>query len=494
MQQGKTLKIFLAIIAIFLVGVIGYMTLFLIPQNFYSPAQESQDIVTLVDDVDEVVKIDTSDWQIYVNDKFNLIVDYPSQGLIIGDCPLAPSELNGCLSLRITTNDFNFDEGIGVNTSLLVHKNSELIDATRFDGGRVDQVIIKNIKGLDWEYFYTSQVGPLEGSEIKRGISSIIKINGLTYKLSTAYFESTGKKEEVVDFFESVLSTIKFIESNDVSDWQTYRNDELKFETIYPSDFYVDSSQTPLFSRVTFLPNDEERRKKGHRFSLDFWGASPEDTLNCKEDQDDLGFVDVDGTFAAKCGFQDYGDVARNHWSVTVINEKYKINFICQSYREMGDVCDKILSNFKFIEPIDTLDWATSNREEYSISHPSSFRSPGHNENDFINYSEFNKNDISQIKIAISRLSAGKFKPDTFNQDIKNYYPNPELVPDLEEVSINDKSIKTHQVNFIGATQTVFYFFNDYNNFFYVVAVYEPGYENNKDLVDKILSTFKFIN
>ena len=208
MQQGKGLKFFLAITAVFLVGVIGYFTLFLIPQTFYSTDPEVQQSA-----------------------------------------------------------------------------NSGVIKETIRCGG------------------FAGRACP-EG----------MRCNALPSP------DAPGTCVEIPEEQEEF--------NEDDTTLLTYRNEELEFETIYPSDFYVDSSQAPIVSRVTFLPNDEERRKKGHRLGLDFWQPSTEDTLNCKEDQDDLGFVDVDGTFAAKCGFQDYGDVARNHWSVTVINEKYKINFI----------------------------------------------------------------------------------------------------------------------------------------------------------------------
>lgn len=53
------------------------------------------------------------------------------------------------------------------------------------------------------------------------------------------YVSSSGEKDVLVDFNNQILSTFKFINPADISDWQSYKNEKHKFNLSYPHDFKI---------------------------------------------------------------------------------------------------------------------------------------------------------------------------------------------------------------------------------------------------------------
>ena len=80
----------------------------------------------------------------------------------------------------------------------------------------------------------------LEGDAGCGGYVVNISVDNQTLKLR--FTDCADQKDEIENYRENIISTFKFIETNETADWKTYRNEKYKYSIKYPTklDFIKD--------------------------------------------------------------------------------------------------------------------------------------------------------------------------------------------------------------------------------------------------------------
>ncbi len=181
-------------------------------------------------------KDEMADWKIYENEKYGYEIKYPSNWNLA----------------EINKDPFNMTiwEGDGLNKD-----NIQMVEVYGFvSRGFIEGNLDYLKKRLKTEFNKMKEISITNGrgfywiNETKGGSSPSIYLVGKNHLFLMTYniFEDTENalaQSELI--FNQIISTFKFTESNEISDWKTYKNKEYGFEMKYPEDFFTEQVLQP---------------------------------------------------------------------------------------------------------------------------------------------------------------------------------------------------------------------------------------------------------
>lgn len=220
MQQGTGLKIFLAITAAFLVGVIGYFTLFLIPQNYLTSESPVVNDENKLDSQQESLPAFLG----YVSNEFGFSFNYPSDYKIVRDekesdyhvIQLEKVEDGNVVTLRLRINS-----GRAFGTDAYYVDKYYILEED--DNGKVSIESENEVP-----------IGKQREEAILR--SSYETSNGNDLKWVFKYDdEAKGLEEE----FEEILSSLVISSSVNLYESGSYKNEEFGIYVELPSEYQL---------------------------------------------------------------------------------------------------------------------------------------------------------------------------------------------------------------------------------------------------------------
>ena len=273
---------------------------------------------------------DTSNWQTYQNEEFGFEVKCPGE-LIIEEFEYVYGK---GLSINFTSGSI-LNYVVGPNFGVAGNKSVVVIDDQNYnmwcqtiEGGESCRILLDKGKEID--------------------------------------FKNLGSSDDF-ELFKKILSSFKFIEENETSDWQTYRNEEFGFEVKYPSyvsgingygkELLDEKSRIQLtFSGFDFGDLDINHTYNCRLFIRDKNSINANSIINRLEKYDwENHFVpkEIDGSNVKMIQKDGYGTIGYYFVNVYFVDDNYLYNFEISGEKYNKDTIDyfeKILSTFKFIE------------------------------------------------------------------------------------------------------------------------------------------------
>ncbi|MFH1565177.1 MAG: hypothetical protein ABIC82_05025 [bacterium] len=242
------------------VGLVNENTNANLNQNTNSNVDENQG-AGAVEDGQSGEEIDTSDWLVYRNEEYGFEVKYPGEWAV--------EEKNS---------SYNNDGVIGVFINLNQLEGFYIFPRGEFDYGLGNKIGSANLI--------------IDGRDAIRDIYNNLYLIKFTDKNIYKDFriELHYKDEKNLEKLNMILSTFKFIQENgtgekniDISNWQTYRNEEYGFEFKHPTDWKVYGENL-----TSFIPNHYASIDEDEIFEIGFF--ENKDNLEIEEwvDQNDF--------------------------------------------------------------------------------------------------------------------------------------------------------------------------------------------------------------
>lgn len=187
--------------------------------------------------------LDTSDWQTYHNEEFGFEVRQPGDWKLEDDThSVFPGfKLQSPQNSSLALYPKGWDIGLG-STPNLKEGTGEL------GGSRISFISYFTETNEERARFIRFLDGPWDGGwlflmykihDVRTECAVAISPQHpeCTLDDGTIFFGDVDDEEK--EILNKILSTFRFVDSIDTSDWQTYRNEEIGFEMRYPSDIFT---------------------------------------------------------------------------------------------------------------------------------------------------------------------------------------------------------------------------------------------------------------
>ena len=184
------------------------------------------------------------DWKTYRNEKYEFEFKYPAIPTGCENCTI--NETSESFSVNRTS--LTIIDAEGLTLAEFVDEKTKEIQVTERK-----KVMISGEEGVSIEYRF--------GGSSRFGKATFVKKNNniFTFEFSAGVFCCGPKVDEIYELtvYEAMLSTFYFIEELDITNWESYRNEEYGFELKYPKawiyqerpssiSFAADPSDLPL--------------------------------------------------------------------------------------------------------------------------------------------------------------------------------------------------------------------------------------------------------
>ena len=210
--------------------------------------------------------------------------------------------------------------------------------------------VVEKYENLD----YSNLNSDLNGIKVIKSIGGIsnIFLDGENEIFNVRFFSAFpyDVDDDGLNYFEQVISTFKFIEKDQIADWQTYRNEEFGYEVEYPNEIIEEEDAvlfTGLIDKDTVVVKILVKRNK----SSDDLVSNIEKDIIVQEagaiTSDEM--VSFGNTLSRKIV---YGLPTGTDRTIYYIERNQDTIEIIWGYYERENIenIEKILSSFKFIE------------------------------------------------------------------------------------------------------------------------------------------------
>jgi len=155
---------------------------------------------------------------------------------------------------------------------------------------------------------------------------------------------------DCTNFFNQILSTFKFIETDETADWKTYRNEEYGFEVRYPEEFIFESRRDIIRDQI-WLGGIYTEDKGNFGILVKEQKLNPDNIEGLYGKIDNVKIIEINNIKAYR--YME-GDAGCGGYSISIPKDEItiKISFSdCKGQTtEIVNNQDQILSTFKFIE------------------------------------------------------------------------------------------------------------------------------------------------
>jgi len=213
----------------------NYILELVLVRNLDEEQRQIPDLEKIVDTIRFVEPIDTSDWQTYHNAEFGFEVKYPSHLSFTEEGPNFTQQqlergetISGTIQPSLDTIVFANQENNTLSIEVFYPTEKSFLKSDYSDG----YLYLRGPCDLRWGFEPSS----IEEQNLSGHPALLVQGNST----NCGYLKSRTDNLIVVhseDFnlLNQILSTFRFIEEINTSDWQTYRNEEFGYEVKYPS-------------------------------------------------------------------------------------------------------------------------------------------------------------------------------------------------------------------------------------------------------------------
>ena len=230
---------------------------------------------------------DTTNWKTYRNEKYGFEFEYPPYfNLFEGEKAkyppgaLYPPEgfVTGEPKVRISMSEEKYQNTNLTDVSLSIHISKDPEVLSRCLKSYYSEKPLSLTKEINGHLFYKDFVREGGGGHRYDIISYRTIFHESCYEISfVLYWTNLYKelnlekfdREQVLEELNQILSTFKFINTKDTTNWKTYRNEKYGFEFKYPDDWTIEETSMG----VLFLSSQDRKNRQiedphFHTFSM----------------------------------------------------------------------------------------------------------------------------------------------------------------------------------------------------------------------------------